>query len=189
MTEGDAPPEGDGARGHGEESANNLLLYVVRRLARAMGRASDDIAADHDVSLPELMMLLVLGEGGGFSGAQLARRTFVTPQSGHQVLTQLVERGLVDRRPDPSNRRTLTHELTEAGWDVAERCRDAVLELEERVLAGVPDDERRLLKPGLLHAATTIRGGWFGDEDAEARSADRRRLTPQARRSPSSSST
>ena len=157
-----------------DDNPNTLLFHVVSRLARSMSRAAEDFAATEDLSLPELMVLLVLHEGIGFTGADLARRTFVTPQAGHQLATALVERGLVERTADPGDARTLLHGLTPQGVEVAARCREAIEDLDAAVLAGVDAPLRGQLVGGVLAAALTIRGGWFGDDDAEARSSERR---------------
>lgn len=156
------------------EPATDRLLYLVNRVARALNRAADDIAAAAGVTLPELMALLVLGEGEGVSNAQLARRTFVSSQAGHQVVGQLLDRGLIDRRPHPSNRRMLVTELTEEGWVVLAGCRSALAAFERRMLDGMSPEHRELLGPALLDAALTLRGGWFGDQLAEAASIERR---------------
>lgn len=164
--------------------ATDRLLYLVNRVARALNRAAEDVAAGLGVALPEFMTLLVLGEGEPLSNATLARRTFVTSQAAHQVVTALVDRGLVERTVDPGDRRKIAYSLTDRGWDLLSRGRATLDELEARVLAGMDASRRDVLGPALLDAAMTLRGGWFGDEAAEAASAARR-ATGQRRRLPS----
>jgi len=165
------PQEEPRGRAH---PANDQLLYLVNRVARAMNRASDDIALEHGLTLPELMVLLVLGEDVGLSNAQLARRTFVTSQSAHQVVIGLGERGLIERLPHPINRRIRVTRLTDAGWEVLERARLKVGEVEQRALKRLDPQERRALRPALLHTAEALSGGWFGDAEAEAAATARR---------------
>jgi hypothetical protein len=43
--------------------------------------------------------------------------------------------------------------------------------------------------PALLHAAQTLRGGWFGDEAAEALATGRRSRRPAATKRPANGST
>ena len=162
-----APPE----RGR---PATDHLLYVVNRVARAMNRASDDVALANGISLPELMVLLVLGENVGLSNAQLARRTFVTSQSAHRVVLDLAGRGLIERGPHETNRKIRVARLTEEGWAVLEKCRSEIEAIETRLLSQLVARDRAALLPSLLHAAQTIRGGWFGDVEAEQAAAERR---------------
>ena len=156
------------------QSANDRLLYLVNRMARAINRASDDVALAHDISLPELMALLVLGEDVGLSNAQLARRTFVTSQSAHQVVLTLTRKGLVERGPHETNRRIIVARMTDAGWAVLEQCRAEITAIEDRLLAQLSARDRNSLHASLFHAAQTLSGGWFGDVEAEERAAQRR---------------
>ena len=159
--------------GFAPQSAPEHLVYTITRLSRALNRAMDDIAARHGITVPELMMLLVLGEGVGLSHAQLARRTFVTPQAGHQVAVSLAERGLVDRHAHPSNRRVRIATLSTEGARVLASCRLDLEELETRVVQPMGARGRTIVAD-LGTIADHLRGGWFGDEDAEAASARRR---------------
>jgi PDZ domain len=64
-------------------------------------------------------------------------------------IDQLVDRGLAERRPDPSSRRSTLVGLTPAGADLFERMISTHLANEERMLAALSADERQLLT-GLL---------------------------------------
>jgi DNA-binding MarR family transcriptional regulator len=154
--------------------ATDRLVYVVNRLARAMNRATDDVASSHGISLPELMALLVLGEDVALSNAQLARRTFVTSQSAHAVVTDLARRGLVQRGSHDTNRRLKVARLTDAGWQVLTSCRSEIEATEGKLLAQLVKRDRDALLPTMLHAAQIIKGGWFGNDEAEQTAADRR---------------
>lgn len=158
---------GDEANRRGEP-ATDRLHYLVDRLARSLGRATDNIALTHGLTPPEFMVFEVLGEGNPISNAQLARRTFVSSQSTHEVVGELVRRGLVQRDDDAVNRRIRPVSFTEAGWAVYEKCHQEVKTIESRILAGLDERERAVLIPGLLHAAEVLAGGYFGDEDAES---------------------
>ena len=66
------------------------------------------------LTLPAYVALSVLRAQDGLSNAQLARRSLVTPQSMSEALTQLVDRGYVQRRADPDHGRIIRTELTPA---------------------------------------------------------------------------
>ncbi len=72
---------------------------------------------------------------GDATTVEVAEHLGVTKQAASQLVEQLVERGYVERLPDPSDRRARQLRLTEHGWsctraaeqaanDVAERWRD-----------------------------------------------------------------
>ncbi|WP_405882791.1 MarR family winged helix-turn-helix transcriptional regulator [Streptomyces sp. NBC_01136] len=62
----------------------------------------------------------------GVSSATAARRTAVTPQSMGTAVNGLVERGLLERRTTPGDRRTHRLHVTEAGRRLAMEARSAV---------------------------------------------------------------
>jgi DNA-binding MarR family transcriptional regulator len=83
---------------------------AIARLARHVERGLDPV----DLSLPQYRILALLAEGSSASSS-LADRLTVSPPSVTSVVDGLVGRGLVLRVPDPSDRRRLNLELTDAG--------------------------------------------------------------------------
>lgn len=83
---------------------------AIARLARQVERGLDPV----DLSLPQYRILALLDEGSSASSS-LADRLTVSPPSVTSVVDGLVVRGLVLRLPDPSDRRRLNLELTDAG--------------------------------------------------------------------------
>lgn len=89
---------------------------VARRLRQA--------PAPGELSLPERSALGRLDRTGPATAADLARTEQITPQAMGITLAGLEERGLVERRPDPRDRRRVVMALTEAGAEVVRRKRD-----------------------------------------------------------------
>lgn len=86
--------------------------------------------------------LTVLAARPGLSNAQLARRSFMTPQGMNQALAVLTEGGFVRRKPDKQNRRIQRIELTARGRRVVEECAGRVEQLEEKLLSSLSQHER-----------------------------------------------
>ncbi|MFC7405715.1 MarR family winged helix-turn-helix transcriptional regulator [Georgenia alba] len=157
------------------------LNYTANRLARAFNRAAENTALANGVTLAQLLMIQVLGEGVPLSNAQLARRTFVSSQAAHIVLTELIAQGLVEYRDHPTNRRVRLARLTEAGWAVLDRCTQELVAVEDelqRRLGTAPGDS---LTEILTHTADVLAGGYFGDAEAEAAAVARRRRPARGR--------
>jgi DNA-binding MarR family transcriptional regulator len=76
------------------------ISYVVGRLDRAISQKLEQAVAVHGVTLPQYTALSVLRRRSGLSNAQLARRTYVRPQSMMQVISTLEREGLIARTPD-----------------------------------------------------------------------------------------
>lgn len=164
--------DGETTRG---SSAHRRLTYSTSRLARALNRAVENTALAHGISLPQLLVLQVLGEGAPMSNAQLARRTFVSSQASHVVSSSLLELGLLERAEHPTNRRVRLVALSAAGWDLLARCDAETLALEERLLGAVGSVAGETLRDSMERAADVLAGGYFGDSDAEAQAVARRR--------------
>jgi DNA-binding MarR family transcriptional regulator len=86
----------------------------------------------------------------GISAAEIARRTGFTPQSMGAAVNELVGRGLLVRREDPSDRRTVPLVITDEGAELAARARAAVGRLDGEALAVLTPAERSAVH-SLLH--------------------------------------
>ena len=111
------------------------LSYLIGRLDRVLRRQLALAVEAHGLTLPAYTTLTVLRANDGLSNAQLARRSFVTPQSMSEVLAYLVGQGYVSRRAEPGHGRIVRTELTKAGERVLKRCNTAVDEIERTMLA------------------------------------------------------
>lgn len=130
------------------------LAQTLGRLVRHMRAA----AAQHELSLTEMTVLGRLAREGPATTAELARAEGMRPQSMSAVVATLEERGLLERKPHPSDGRQLTIVLTDKGAAVRTSTKDlkrawlaqttARLAAEERaVLARASDILKRLLEP------------------------------------------
>ena len=97
--------------------------------------------APFELSVPQFTTLSVLKRRPGLSNAQLARRALILPQSMIQVISNLEDRGLVQRAPDPKHNRILQTRLTISGERLLERAEQATRELEAQLIAMVGDDD------------------------------------------------
>lgn len=116
--------------------------YLIGRLDRTIRRALEDLIRDQAVTVLGYTALTVLAARPGLSNAQLACRSFMTPQGMNQALAVLTERGLVDRHPDELNRRVQRLELTPKGTEVVEICAERVERFEQQLLAALTVHER-----------------------------------------------
>jgi DNA-binding MarR family transcriptional regulator len=111
------------------------LSYLIGRLDRVLRRRLSAAVEPAGLTLPAYTALSVLRVEDGFSNAQLARHSLVTPQSMMEALAQLVDQGYVRRQADPDHGRIIRTELTAAGRRALERC-DRAVDLVEREMLG-----------------------------------------------------
>jgi DNA-binding MarR family transcriptional regulator len=102
--------------------AHARVSYVIARLDRAIRREITDMVAPHGLTATQYTALSVLRMGKGLSNAQLARRSYVTPQSMIEMLGTLESKGLIVRSPAPDHGRILRTELTAKGRRLLSRC-------------------------------------------------------------------
>jgi DNA-binding MarR family transcriptional regulator len=121
------------------------FLDAIRRIARELREASREAEARLGLSAAQLYVLHQLHEAGPLSISTLAGRTFTHQSSVSTVVTRLETLGLVQRRHDPNDRRSVMVSLSAAG---EERLVQAPEPVQERLLAtfaALPADERRQL--------------------------------------------
>ncbi|MCG5243568.1 MarR family winged helix-turn-helix transcriptional regulator [Azospirillum doebereinerae] len=129
-----------------------LAVQVHHRLRRAHQRASAiflDTIGDTQLTPTQWAALATLHGEGPLSQNQLGRLTYMDPATTQGVILRLVERGLVERQPDPQDRRRTSVRLTRVGQAmVVDRIHDAAA-VHDRTLEPLSMDERTVFL-GLL---------------------------------------
>src|SRR5689334_1966789 len=132
------------------------VSYLVKWVERGLRTQLDAVLAGYDLTTPEYTALSVLHERDGLSSAQLARRTFVTPQAMNQLVISLERRGLIARRPNAEHRAVLKTSLTRAGRVLVERADRATHAIEERLLSGLSAAQVNGLRDALSSCAGAL---------------------------------
>jgi DNA-binding MarR family transcriptional regulator len=140
------------------------LLYLVGRLDGVVHRAIRDAIRDHGLSVGQYTALSVLGHRSGLSNAQLARRSLVSPQSAHEVLLALEQRGLVRRRAHADHGRILQTRLTAKGRRTLEACNKQVHDVELGMVKGLTRQQQAALRHALLSCVRAMHGGLDEEE-------------------------
>lgn len=110
------------------------LTYVIGNLDRLLRRQMTEALAPLGITLAQYTALSVLEARGSLSNAQLAVRSFITPQSANEVMSAMAGRGFVTREADPSHGRVILLSLTEAGSAMLRECEQVLRPLERRML-------------------------------------------------------
>jgi DNA-binding MarR family transcriptional regulator len=124
----------------------------IGRLARLLDLARRDAFTAHDIEPWEFDVLAALRRAGKpyrLSPGQLLRETMVTSGTMTNRIDRLSDRGLVERSPDPHDRRGVLVGLTAAGKRAVDGAFETLLASERELLAELSTAERRDLA-GLL---------------------------------------
>ncbi|HSJ19382.1 MAG TPA: MarR family transcriptional regulator [Nocardioidaceae bacterium] len=122
------------------ELAPMQVLSRVSRLGHHLDRARKRSFADHDLETWEFDVLAALRRAGSpyeLSPGRLIRGTLVTSVTMTNRVDRLVARGLVERLPDPHDRRGVLVRLTDEGRNTVDGALATLLEREQELLAGL----------------------------------------------------
>jgi DNA-binding MarR family transcriptional regulator len=125
--------------------------YLIKELERVLRTRIDELVESLGLTAVQYTALSVLsGQEGGMTSAQLARRSFVSPQAANEMVSGLERRGLIRRRADRDGGRALWIFPTALGERTLKRCDERVDTLEQQMFRDVSrqDEEqfRRLLR-------------------------------------------
>lgn len=124
------------------------VLSRVSRLARHLDRARRAVFADHDLESWEFDVLTALRRAGSpyeLSPGRLLRATLVTSGTMTNRIDRLAAAGLVERHPDPQDKRGVLVRLTGAGMTRVDAAFADLLEREQAILDSLSPDQRDAL--------------------------------------------
>ncbi|TIC85954.1 MarR family transcriptional regulator [Nocardioides sp. GY 10113] len=124
----------------------------ISRLAHHVDRARRAAFTAHGIEAWEFDVLAALRRAGApyeLSPGKLLKETLVTSGTMTNRVDRLVTRGLVERRPDPNDRRGVLVRLTPEGKAAVDGAFAALLDAERDLLTGVSEEDRAALA-GLL---------------------------------------
>jgi DNA-binding MarR family transcriptional regulator len=145
------------AAGEGKRGTQGYLAYLLRQANAATRLAFDRALADLDVTSPQFTVLVMVGAYQPLSSADLARLTFLTPQTINVIVRNLEERGAIMRRPHTVHGRILTVEMTPDGTRLLAQCRRRADRIEAHLEAGLKTAvERDVVRRWLSYIAGSL---------------------------------
>jgi DNA-binding MarR family transcriptional regulator len=138
------------------ESVRSRVGYLVKQLQHAFRAAMDERLAEIGLSASQYALLTAIEEGPGASGADLARRCFITPQSVNGLIASLQSEQLIERAPSATHGRVIETKLSKRGaarLKLAHRC---VAEIEDKMLKGLEPSQRLALAELLRQCIDSI---------------------------------
>lgn len=140
--------------------------YLLKRVQGALRSEMDDVLEQKGLTTPQYAVLTALEAEPGISNAELARRSFVTPQTMIRIVENLEKSRFIERTPHPVHGKILTATLTREGARRVAACHAAVNAVEERMLGRLKDRERATLRKLLESCAAAL------EEDPGGRGRD-----------------
>lgn len=139
------------------------IIGRINRCAALFQHSVDAPLRRAGLTRPEFDLLGALRRTGHeLTPGELARETFSSGAAVTKRLKQLTERGLVERRADPRDRRAALVRLTDEGRALLDGVLPEQLAYESAVLSGVGDDEQHELAALLGGVLARLEGSLGG---------------------------
>lgn len=133
-------------------SLNREFAFILNDVARMLRTYADQKAAQFGITRAQWVVLVRLDRSEGLKQSELADILDLQPISLTRLLDKLADCGLIERRPDPIDRRAKRLFLTPAARPLLEKLGDLGEELMTTALAGVDREsvERIVAQLGLV---------------------------------------
>ncbi|ULE34425.1 MarR family winged helix-turn-helix transcriptional regulator [Mycobacterium sp. IDR2000157661] len=126
-----------------------MLVPLIRRLTAAEG----PVLSAHGLSMWGYSVLCALDEAPVRTQAALAQAIGADKTRIIGTLDELQDKGYIERRPDPADRRVRVLAITAAGRALKDAAQDEIQRGEERWLSVLSTDERRVFLRALHEMA------------------------------------
>lgn len=131
----------------------DTLGFLMSDVSRLMRRRFDERARRSGATGPQWRTLKLLERNPGLNQGQLAELLEVEPITCSRMIDRLQEAGLVERRPDPADRRAWRLHLTAKAHPLLDDLKSVAGEMIDEALVGLNAGQR----DALVAALNTIR--------------------------------
>jgi DNA-binding MarR family transcriptional regulator len=153
------PPAGIPRVGEGKRGPEGHLGYLVRQANVAVRAALERALADTGATTPQFAVLTMIVAYPGISGADLARLTFLTPQTINVIVRNLERAGAVAKTAHAEHGRILQLAATARGVALLKRCRSRVQAVERALSGLVGPAEEKTVRRWLSAVAEVLSDG------------------------------
>jgi MarR family transcriptional regulator, transcriptional regulator for hemolysin len=138
-------------------SLNREFGFILNDVARMLKTYADYKASQFGITRAQWVVLVRLDRFEGLKQAELAEMLDLQPITLTRLLDRLAECGLIERRPDPNDRRAKLLYLTAKAKPLLERLGDLGNELMGTALAGVEREHVELMVAQLAIVKENLR--------------------------------
>jgi len=123
-----------------QRSKNREILFLISDVGRLLRTYADQKARHFGMTRAQWAVLLKLERYEGANQSDLAEFLEIQPITLTRLVDRLCDSGLIERRPDPADRRAKLLYLTPAARPLIEKISDKIEVLADETLAG-PDPQ------------------------------------------------
>jgi MarR family transcriptional regulator, transcriptional regulator for hemolysin len=144
------------------------LLFLLHDVARLLRVDADRRARLHGMTRAQWAILIRLDRQPGLSQKELSELLEVEPITVARLIDRLEARGMVERRPDPRDRRIWRLHLLRPAREVLHEIDDQRADMTRMVTAGIDEDSIEIMTEALVRMKATL----TQEAHASRRSAD-----------------
>ncbi|MCU1495274.1 MAG: mexR [Acidimicrobiaceae bacterium] len=130
--------------------------FMLSQLGLVVSRQFGDVIGAVELEPRQFAVMRAIDAAAGQPQNAIAERMQIPTSSMVSIVDQLEARGLVERRPHESDRRTRTLHLTVLGGEVLARAMVLALDYERRMCDGLDAAVRESLLESLAHIAANL---------------------------------
>jgi DNA-binding MarR family transcriptional regulator len=137
-----------------DEASSGCVTFLVRHAWLSMRSVVAAALAEHGLSVQQYGTLLILRESPGQTIADIGRKVGTARQSANELITGMERAGLIERRPNPNDRRSQLVYLSTAGEARLADATPAVRAVEHELEADFTAADRAATRAWLERMAT-----------------------------------
>ncbi len=140
------------------EIPSRTLGFVLNDVARLLRKRFEQLARATALGLTraQAAVLANLARQEGINQVSLAQILELEPITLARLLDRLQAAGLIERRPDPKDRRAHLLYLTESAYPLLDRIFALAAEVREEALVAIPEPDRNLLLDMLIEMKANL---------------------------------
>ena len=132
------------------------LLFLLNDVARLLRVDADKRARQHGMTRAQWAILIWLERQPGLSQKELSEVLEVEPITVARLIDRLEARGMVERRPDPRDRRIWRLHLRSPAHDVLHEIDDQRNDMTRIVTAGIDEESIDIMTEALMLMKATL---------------------------------
>jgi len=138
-------------------SPNREFGFILSDVARLLRTYADQKAAEFGMTRAQWVVLVRLDRSEGLKQCELADILDVQPITLTRLLDRLADNGLIERRPDPNDRRVKRLFLTAAARPLLDRLSDLSEDLMGTAVAGLDPSTIETMRANLATVKENLR--------------------------------
>ena len=134
----------------------HTISCLMAQLCKTHRNAANTMLNEAGLHVGQEMVLLQLWQQDGLTQKELAEQLSVEAPTVTRMLQRMQRCQLIERRPDPEDRRVSRVYLTQRSTELEPAVQESWTKLEERLLADISPEERVLLHRLLTKMLTNL---------------------------------